>query len=64
VEWKASLGKRREIVETCAAFASAQGGHIYIGVRDSGTVAGVQVGRGTLEGLANDIAYNIVPKLV
>jgi ATP-dependent DNA helicase RecG len=64
VEHKASLGERREIVETCAAFASAPGGRIYIGVRDDGPVAGVQIGRGTLEGLANDIAQNIVPKLV
>jgi ATP-dependent DNA helicase RecG len=64
VEHKASLGERREIVETCAAFATAQGGRVYIGVRDPGTVVGVQIGRGTLEGLANDIAQNTVPKLV
>jgi ATP-dependent DNA helicase RecG len=64
VERKESLGERREIVETCAAFASAQGGRIYIGVRDNGTVVGVQIGKGTLEGLANDIAQNTVPKLV
>jgi ATP-dependent DNA helicase RecG len=64
VEHKASLGERREVVETCAAFASAQGGRIYIGVRDNGTVVGVQFGKGTLEGLANDIAQNTVPKLV
>jgi len=64
VERKESLGERREIVETCAAFASAQGGRIYIGVRDDGTVVGIQIGRGTLEGLANDIAQNTVPKLV
>ena len=64
VERKESLGERREIVETCAAFASAPGGRIYIGVRDNGTVVGVQIGKGTLEGLANDIAQNTVPKLV
>ena len=64
VERKESLGERKEIVETCAAFASAQGGRIYIGVRDDGTVLGVQIGRGTLEGLANDIAQNTSPKIV
>ena len=64
VERKESLGERREIVETCAAFASAQGGRIYIGVRDNGAIVGVQTGKGTLEGLANDIAQNTVPKLV
>ena len=50
VERKESLGERREIVQTCAAFASARGGRIYIGVRGNGTVVGVQIGRGTLEG--------------
>lgn len=64
VERKESLGQGRDIVETCAAFATAQGGRIYIGVHDNGTVLGVQIGRGTLEGLANDIAQNTVPKLV
>jgi ATP-dependent DNA helicase RecG len=64
VERKESFGERREIAETCAAFASAQGGRIYIGVRDNGAVVGVQIGKGTLEGLANDIAQNTVPKLV
>jgi predicted HTH transcriptional regulator len=64
VEHKQSLGEHREIVETCAAFATAQGGRIYIGVRDNGQVVGVQIGKGTLEGLANDIAQNTVPKLV
>jgi len=64
VERKESLGAGREIVETCAAFASAQGGRIYIGVHDNGTVTGVQLGKGTLESLANDIAQNTVPKIV
>jgi len=39
VERKESLGERREIVETCAAFASAQGGRIYIGVRRNTSMA-------------------------
>lgn len=64
VERKESLGAGREIVETCAAFASAQGGRVYIGVHDNGTVVGVKIGKGTLESLANDIAQNTIPKLV
>lgn len=64
VERKQSFGERRQIVETCAAFATAQGGRIYIGVGDQGHVAGVQIGKGTLESLANDITQNTVPKLV
>ena len=64
VERKESLGEWRQIVETCAAFATAQGGRIFIGVRDDGTVIGVQVGKGTLEDLANKIAQNTNPKVV
>lgn len=64
IERKESLGERNEIVQTCAAFATAQGGRVYIGVRDNGRIVGVQIGKGTLEGLANDIAQNTVPKLV
>ena len=64
VECKESLSQWRDIVETCAAFASAQGGRVYIGVRDDGTVIGVQVGKGTLEDLSNKIAQNTSPKVV
>ena len=59
-----SVRGHREAPAAAATLASAQGGRIYIGVRDNGTVAGVQIGKGTLEGLANDIAQNTVPKLV
>lgn len=64
VELKRSLGEWKEIVETCAAFATAKGGRLYIGVADDGRVVGVQIGKGTLEDLTNKIAQNTVPKLV
>jgi ATP-dependent DNA helicase RecG len=64
VERKESLSQWRDIVETCAAFASAQGGKVFIGVRDRGPITGVQVGKGTLEDLANKIAQSTSPKLV
>ncbi len=64
VELKRSLGERREIVETCAAFATAKGGRIFIGVADDGRIVGVQIGKGTLEDLANKIAQNTSPKIV
>lgn len=64
VELKKSPGEWKEIVETCAAFATAQGGRVYVGVSDKGQVAGVQIGKGTLEDLANKIGQNTVPKLV
>jgi ATP-dependent DNA helicase RecG len=54
----------RDIVETCAAFATAQGGKVFVGVADDGRVTGVQIGKGTLEDLANRIAQNTTPKVV
>lgn len=64
VELKESLGEWKEIVRTCAAFATAKGGYLYIGVADTGRVVGVQIGKGTMEDLANKISRNTVPKLV
>lgn len=64
VEWKQSLGEWKEVVETCAAFATAKGGTIYIGVAPDGNVAGIQVGKGSLEDLANKIVQNTSPRLV
>jgi ATP-dependent DNA helicase RecG len=64
VECKESLSQWRDIVETCAAFASAQGGKVYVGVRDDRRVVGVQIGKGTLEDLANKIVQNTSPRIV
>src|ERR1700691_751310 len=64
VERKESLTLWRDIVETCAAFATAQGGKGFVGVADDGRIAGVQIGKGTLEDLANRIAQNTTPKVV
>ncbi|OGV40451.1 MAG: hypothetical protein A2X48_15195 [Lentisphaerae bacterium GWF2_49_21] len=61
VEWKQSLGEWKEIVETCAAFASANGGTIYVGVSPEGERIGVRIGKGTLEDIANKIKINTDP---
>lgn len=61
---KESLGEWKEIVETCAAFATARGGRILIGVTRNGKVCGIQIGKGTLEDLANKIAQHTSPRLV
>jgi len=63
VEWKRSLGEWKEIVITAAAMASLRGGHIYIGVEPSGEICGVQVGKGSLEDLANKITQNTSPRV-
>jgi ATP-dependent DNA helicase RecG len=64
VERKESLSLWRDIVETCAAFATAQGGKVFVGVADDGRITGAQIGKGTLEDLANRIAQNTTPRVV
>jgi ATP-dependent DNA helicase RecG len=61
VEWKQSLGEWKEIIETCAAFATSRGGIVYVGVTSDGTLKGVEIGKGTLEDLANKIKLNTDP---
>ena len=55
LEFKQSLGEIREIIETAGAFANGQGGTIVIGVTNAGRVLGVDIGKDTLEALANSI---------
>lgn len=64
IEHKQSLAEWKEIVETCAAFATAKGGRIYVGVSPKGESVGLQIGKGTLEDIANKISQNTNPRLV
>ncbi len=61
LECKQSLAEAREVVVSVAAFASAHGGMIQIGVTPEGHRSGVQLGRTTLEQLANQIKENTDP---
>ena len=63
VEWKQSLGEMKEIIESVAAFANTEGGRVFIGISSSGEVVGVQIGKGTVENLANQIALHTEPKI-
>jgi len=63
VEWKQSLSEADEMIETAAAFANTEGGRIFIGVSPDGKVLGVQIGKGTIEKLVNQIAQNTDPKV-
>lgn len=63
IEWKPSLSQMKEIIETISGFASTEGGKILIGVTESGKVKGVEVGKGTIEELANKIGQNTDPKI-
>ena len=64
LELKRSLGERREIVETAAAFANASGGIILVGVSPQQEIIGIQIGTDTLESLANSIKQNTDPAVL
>jgi ATP-dependent DNA helicase RecG len=64
VEWKRSLGEWKEIVVATAAMASLHGGQIFIGVDPTGKVCGVELGKGTLEDLANKISQGTSPRMI
>jgi ATP-dependent DNA helicase RecG len=63
IEWKQSLAEMEEIIETAAAFANTKGGRILVGISPDGKVLGVQIGKGTVEKLVNQIALKTDPKL-
>jgi len=63
LEFKQSAGEIREIIETAGAFANGQGGTIVIGVTSTGKVLGVDIGKDTLESLANSIQQQTDPKV-
>jgi len=63
VEFKQSLSEMDDIIVAVAAFANTDGGRIYIGVSDVGEVIGLQIGKGTIENLANKIAQHTEPKI-
>ena len=60
-ECKRSLAEWREIVQTVAAFATAGGGTIEVGIDPSGAVVGCDVGKHTLEDPATKIHQNTDP---
>jgi len=61
VEFKASLAEMTQILETISAFSNSRGGTIFVGVDDNGRVAGVHLGKKTLEDTANRIKMNTDP---
>jgi len=63
LEFKESLQLKDEIGETISAFSNSNGGVILVGVADSGKIIGVDIGRNTLEELANYIKRNTDPQV-
>ena len=63
LEFKESLRLKEEIGETVSAFSNSDGGTVIIGVSDSGGVFGVDIGKNTVEELANYIKRNTDPQI-
>jgi ATP-dependent DNA helicase RecG len=61
LEFKASFNE--DVLESICAFANARGGVVLVGVEDSGSVCGVQVGKKTLEDWAHRIQEATDPRL-
>ena len=63
VEWKPSLSQISEIINTISAFSNTEGGRIFIGVSKSGHLLGIQIGKDSIENLANQISQHTDPKV-
>ena len=63
LEFKESFGLKEEIGETVSAFSNSDGGTVIVGVSDDGGVPGVDIGKNTLEELANYIKRNTDPQI-
>lgn len=63
MEFKPSSSQIKDIVETVSAFSNRKGGLIVIGVKDDGQLTGIDIGRKTIESLANKIKQNTDPKI-
>lgn len=61
IEFKESFGDRA--LEAISAFANSRGGTLLIGIKDSGAICGVQIGKKTLEDIANRIQEATDPRL-
>jgi ATP-dependent DNA helicase RecG len=63
VEFKASLSEKNKILKTISAFSNKRGGAILVGINDNRDVVGVDIGRNTLENLANNIRREMDPQV-
>lgn len=61
IEFKESFGDTA--LETIGAFSNTRGGTLLLGIKDSGDIKGIQVGKKTLEDMANRIQEATDPRL-
>ena len=62
LEFKSSLSESKKIIQTISAFANATGGNIIIGISPDKKIFDLQIGKATMENLANEIKENTDPK--
>ncbi len=60
LEFKASTGLKKEICQAVSAFSNTAGGSILVGVSPKGEVIGVNIGKETVEDLANWIKRTLI----
>lgn len=64
IEFKESLGLKEKAGEDLAAFANKSGGIIYFGIKDNGTIIGIQnISEKTLRELSQVFTDNTEPKI-
>jgi hypothetical protein len=64
VEFKTGFAEEDKGIESLCAFANADGGTVFFGVRPDGQVLGVDVGGNTIENLANKINRSLYPQAI
>ncbi len=62
-EFKPSLSQQDNIMATISAFSNTNGGVLIIGVSDRGEPLGMDIGKNTIENLANQIKQNTDPAI-
>ncbi|MBM3136253.1 MAG: ATP-binding protein, partial [Chloroflexi bacterium] len=63
LELKRSLAELEAGVRAAGAMANTNGGHVLFGVRDDGTILGVQIGAQTREQVVRAVTDNTDPTL-
>ncbi|MCG2735873.1 MAG: helix-turn-helix domain-containing protein [Candidatus Methanoperedenaceae archaeon] len=63
LEFKPSLSQIKDIIETISAFSNTRDGSIIIGIDDKRNIIGVDVGKKTIESLANEIKQDTDPQI-
>ncbi|MEE9151738.1 MAG: ATP-binding protein [Thermoplasmata archaeon] len=61
MEFKSSLSEIKQVLETLSAFSNGKGGRVLVGIDDEARIKGVDIGRNTIENLANEIKRNSDP---